>query len=86
MLGSFTVDEGGELGGEGVCGEGLLRKIRFPLMDGKYLASVAGGLLSMDVGLDGLLLDSYRLNTFLRAQVNQRFLDAQVLVPRGEVS
>ena len=74
--------------GEGVRGERLLRKIRFPFMDGKYLAAVAGGLLPTDVGLDGLLLDSYRLNTFPChewAQVKLRFLDASVLVQRGKV-
>ena len=53
-------------GGEGVRGEGLLRKIRFPFMDGEYLAAVAGGLLPDDVGLDGLLLDSFRLKNVPR--------------------
>ncbi len=67
-------------------GEGLLRKIRFPLMDGEYLATEAERLLPLDVGLHGLLLDAFKVKNAVpkRRRVDLSFLDARALVPRGK--
>ena len=71
-------------GGEGVRGEGLLRKIRFPSMALEYLA-IGAGLLLEDVGLNGLLYDSLRLKVlkFSLWPTVTHSLDARVLVPRA---
>ena len=50
------MDEG--RGGGAVRGSGLPRKVRFPIMDGRYLADVSSEPGVEDVGLDGLLLDA----------------------------
>ncbi len=76
-----------EGGNSVVRGEDLLRKIRFPFMEGLYLATVARGLLPEDFGLEGLVNDSCILKGVPRhlwAGVNVKFLDAKVLVPRGK--
>ena len=66
-------------------GEGLLRKIRFPYMDGLFLADGVRRMLPDDVGLDGLLLDACMLRGIpgtLWAGRELRFLDPAVLRPR----
>ena len=83
--------KGGVGDSEEVRGEELLRKIRFPFMDGEYLATVRGrtaleGRRSEDVGLYELLDDSVFLRSIPRrnwAHANLRSLDARVLVPRA---
>ena len=78
--------KGGERGE--ARGSGLLRKVRFPFMDGRYLADVSGELGLEDVGLDGLLLDVGILQSEPRegwGKRRLRFLDARVLVPRGRM-
>ena len=74
-------------GGE-VRGSGLLRKVRFPFMDGKYLADVSSEPGVEDVGLEGLLLDALVLKSEPREAWGRRrlrYLDRRVLVPRGSV-
>ena len=70
-------------------GSGLLRKVRFPFMDGRYLADVSSEPGVEDVGLEGLLLEAGTLKSEPREAWGRRrlrYLDARVLVPRDSLS
>jgi WD40 repeat protein len=73
-------------GGGGVIrGEGLLRKIRFPLMSAEFLAAEARGILPDSTDFEGLVSETGLLQSMaenLWAGQVLRYLDAAVLVPR----
>ena len=73
--------------GGGVRGEGLLLKIRFPLMATAYLADEAREMLPENTGLDELVLEACLLKhsgSHLWASRRLRYLDARALLPRCE--
>ncbi len=73
--------------GGGIRGEGLLRKIRFPLMATAYLADEAREMLPDNTGLDELVLEACLLKhtgSHLWASRKLRYLDAKALLPRRE--
>jgi hypothetical protein len=75
--------KGGE--GGGVRGVGLLRKVRFPYMQGEYLADLSSEDGPELVGLDGLLIDALAVKIKPRRQwgtMRLRRLDARALVAR----
>ena len=61
------MEGGGDGGGTTLRGEGLLRKVRFPFMEGLYLANVARDALPGHAGLDALLLDAGMLRGIARS-------------------
>ena len=66
-------------------GEGLLRKIRFPLMSAEFLVREARALLPESAGLELLVLESGMLKSVaadLWQENDVRYLDAKALVPR----
>jgi hypothetical protein len=50
-------------GGDGgrLLGEGLLRKVRFPFMDRRYLAALSTDQRQKGVGLEGLVREALAL-------------------------
>jgi hypothetical protein len=73
--------------GGAIRGEGLLRKIRFPLMATAYLTDEAREMLPENTGLDALVLEACYLKhtgSYLWAERKLRYLDAKVLLPRRE--
>jgi hypothetical protein len=67
--------------------EGLLRKVRFPLMSGRFLAAEARQLLPESAGLEGLVLEAGLLRNIpadLWAGTARRHLAAGALAPRRD--
>ena len=72
-------------GGEEVRGLGLLGKVRFPLMDDKYLADLARDPYRNMVGLEERVAESLAMKYVARDDLDKlqfKHLDARVMVPR----